>query len=54
MDLDFTSEQDMLRDAASKFFPNECPYARVKELEESEEGYTGSKVKNWFFNFFTE
>jgi alkylation response protein AidB-like acyl-CoA dehydrogenase len=39
MDLDFTSEQDMLRDAASKFFPNECPYARVKELEESEEGY---------------
>ncbi|MFH1481429.1 MAG: acyl-CoA dehydrogenase family protein [Pseudomonadota bacterium] len=39
MDLDFTSEQEMLRDAASKFFVNECPYAKVKELEESEEGY---------------
>lgn len=40
MDLDFTSEQDMLRDAASKFFLKECPYSRVKELEESEEGYS--------------
>ena len=39
MDLDFTSEQEMLRDAASKFFINECPYAKVKELEESQEGY---------------
>ena len=39
MDLDFTSEQEMLRDAASKFFAKECPYEKVKELEESEEGY---------------
>ncbi len=39
MNLDFTSEQEMLRDSASKFLTNECPYDRVKELEESEEGY---------------
>lgn len=40
MDLNFTSEQDMLRDSAAKFLANECPYAKVKELEESEEGYS--------------
>jgi acyl-CoA dehydrogenase len=40
MNLDFTSEQEMLRDAASKFFANECPYDRVKELEETEAGYS--------------
>ena len=40
MDLDFTSEQDMLRDSAAKFLANECPYDKVKELEESEEGYS--------------
>lgn len=39
MNLDFTSEQEMLREAASKFFARECSYARVKELEESDEGY---------------
>lgn len=40
MNLDFTSEQGMLRESASKFFANECPYSRVKDLEESEEGYS--------------
>ena len=39
MNLDFTSEQDLLRDSARKFLSKECPYARVKELEESEAGY---------------
>ncbi|MBW2622851.1 MAG: acyl-CoA/acyl-ACP dehydrogenase, partial [Deltaproteobacteria bacterium] len=39
MDLDFTSEQDMLRDSAAKFFANECPYDKVKEIEETAEGY---------------
>ncbi len=39
MNLDFTSEQEMLRDMAQKFFKKECPYGRVKELEESENGY---------------
>lgn len=40
MDLDFTSEQDMLRDFVAKFLAQECPYDRVKELEESDEGYS--------------
>ncbi len=35
MDLDFTSEQEMLRDSAARFMANECPYDRVKEIEES-------------------
>ena len=39
MNLDFTSEQEMLRDSVKKFLAHECPYARVKELEESEAGY---------------
>jgi alkylation response protein AidB-like acyl-CoA dehydrogenase len=39
MDLDFTSEQEILRDSASRFLANECPYSRVKEIEESEDGY---------------
>ena len=40
MDLNFTSEQDMLRDSASKFLANECPYAKVKDIEETAEGYS--------------
>jgi alkylation response protein AidB-like acyl-CoA dehydrogenase len=40
MNLDFTSEQDMLRESATKFLAKECPFSRVKELEESEEGYS--------------
>jgi acyl-CoA dehydrogenase len=39
MNLDFTSEQEMLRDMAQRFFKKECPYSRVKELEISESGY---------------
>lgn len=40
MDLSFTPEQDMLRESASRFFLKECPYEKVKELEESEQGYS--------------
>jgi len=40
MDLDFTSEQEMLRDSAAKFFSKECQFDRVKEVEETEEGYS--------------
>jgi acyl-CoA dehydrogenase len=40
MDLDFTSEQTMLRESAAKFFANECNYDKVKEIEETEEGYS--------------
>ena len=39
MNLDFTSDQAILRDSARKFLSHECPYAKVKELEESEAGY---------------
>ncbi|MBN1664407.1 MAG: acyl-CoA/acyl-ACP dehydrogenase [Deltaproteobacteria bacterium] len=40
MNLDFSSEQTMLRDSAAKFFANECNYEKVKHLEESEKGYS--------------
>jgi len=40
MNLDFTSEQDMLRDSAAKFLANEFDFDKVRELEESEEGYS--------------
>lgn len=39
MNLDFTSEQDMLRESAVRFLAKECPYDRVKELEETHKGY---------------
>ncbi len=40
MDLSFSSEQNMLRDSAARFLANECPSEKVKELEESAEGYS--------------
>ena len=40
MDLDFTEEQNMLRDAAAKFFAGECTYEEVKKIEESDKGYS--------------
>jgi len=40
MDLNFTSEQDMLRDSAARFLRSECPYAKVKEIEETAMGYS--------------
>jgi len=40
MDLDFTSEQTMLRDSAAKFFAGECTFEEVKKIEETEEGYS--------------
>lgn len=39
MDLDFTSEQMMLRDAAARFSASECTYEEVKKVEDSEKGY---------------
>ena len=39
MNLDFTTEQKMIKDEAMKFLKKECAYDRVKELEESELGY---------------
>jgi acyl-CoA dehydrogenase len=40
MDLDFTSEQIMLRESAARFFANECNYEKVKKIEETEKGYS--------------
>ena len=39
MNLDFTTEQNMLRDAAAKFFAGECNFETVKHIEDSELGY---------------
>jgi acyl-CoA dehydrogenase len=39
MDLDFTSEQTMLRVSAAKFLTNECDFKKVKQIEETQEGY---------------
>lgn len=39
MDLDFTSEQDMLRDSAAKFLASEFDFEKLRDVEESAEGY---------------
>jgi len=39
MNLDFSKEQKMIKTEAIAFLKKECPYERVKELEESEVGY---------------
>jgi len=39
MNLDFTSEQIMLKESAAKFFANECNYEKVKRIEETAQGY---------------
>jgi len=40
MDLDFTEEQVMFRTMARDFMAKECPSTLVRELEESERGYS--------------
>lgn len=40
MDLGFTEEQDMFRQAAREFFERECPTTVVRELEQSALGYS--------------
>lgn len=40
MNLDFTEEQEMLRTSARDFLSTECPKTLVRELEESEQGYS--------------
>ncbi len=39
MDLDFTTEQKLIKDEVSKFLKKECPFGQVKEIEESEKGF---------------
>jgi alkylation response protein AidB-like acyl-CoA dehydrogenase len=40
MDLDFNIEQEMLRKSVAEFLGKECPFDEVRELEESEKGYS--------------
>ncbi|HOG07079.1 MAG: acyl-CoA/acyl-ACP dehydrogenase [Syntrophales bacterium] len=39
MDFNLSREQRMLRDAANDFLANECPKARVREIEKSADGH---------------
>ncbi len=39
MDFDFNEQQNMLKTMARDFLVNECPKARVRELEADEKGY---------------
>ena len=39
MDFDFNEQQNMLKTMARDFLVNECPKARVRELEAEEKGY---------------
>ncbi|MBW2369783.1 MAG: acyl-CoA dehydrogenase [Deltaproteobacteria bacterium] len=43
MDLGFTSEQNVHRQFVAEFLAKECPYEFIKEIEESEEGYSKKK-----------
>ena len=40
MELDFNQEQEMLRKSVAEFLAKECPFDEVKELEDSENGYS--------------
>lgn len=40
MDLDFSKEQELIRKSAAQFVTKECPFDLVRELEESEDGYS--------------
>ena len=40
MDLSFSSEQEILRKSVAEFLSKECSYEKVKEIEESAEGYS--------------
>ncbi|MDY6843877.1 MAG: acyl-CoA dehydrogenase family protein, partial [Thermodesulfobacteriota bacterium] len=40
MNLDFTEEQDILRSSAKSFVEKECDNEKVREIEDSSEGYS--------------
>ncbi|MBW1848981.1 MAG: acyl-CoA/acyl-ACP dehydrogenase [Deltaproteobacteria bacterium] len=59
MDLGFSSEQDLLRKSVAEFLSKECPYETVKEIEETEEGYSKKMWKKiaelgWMEAYFPE
>jgi alkylation response protein AidB-like acyl-CoA dehydrogenase len=39
MDFDLTGDQKLIQESIREFLQKECPYERVKELEENERGY---------------
>ncbi len=45
MDFDFTTEQDMLCKSVAEFLKKECPFDVVKEIEDSDEGYSAKLWK---------
>ncbi len=40
MDMGFSTEQEMLRKSVAEFLSKECPYETVKEIEETQEGFS--------------
>ena len=59
MNLDFTSEQNMLRKSVAEFLAKECPFETVKDIEDSEEGYNKKLWKKmaelgWMEVFYPE
>jgi len=59
MDLGFSSEQDLLRKSVAEFLSKECPYETVKEIEETEEGYSKKMWKKiaelgWMETYYPE
>ena len=59
MDLDFTSEQEMLRKSVAEFLSKESPFEQVKELEDSDAGYSKKLWKKmaelgWMEVYFPE
>ncbi|MBU2645438.1 acyl-CoA/acyl-ACP dehydrogenase [bacterium] len=59
MDLDYTKEQSMLRKSVEEFLAKECPFDEVREIEDSEAGYSSSMWKKmaklgWMELYFPE
>jgi alkylation response protein AidB-like acyl-CoA dehydrogenase len=40
MDFNYTAAQEMLRNAVAEFLKKECPFETVREIQDSEEGYS--------------
>ncbi|MBT7155613.1 MAG: acyl-CoA/acyl-ACP dehydrogenase [Deltaproteobacteria bacterium] len=59
MNLDYTKEQDMLRKSVDEFLSKECPFDDVREIEDSESGFSAAKWKKmaklgWMELYFPE
>lgn len=59
MNLDYSKEQDMLRKSVDEFLSKECPFDEVREIEDSESGYSAAMWKKmaklgWMELYFPE